>query len=162
MSSNEQRYYNVIKRVEASKFVRESNAIEGIHREPTDAEVNEYLRFMSLAEVTVDDLIQFVRVNQPEAELRDQVGMNVRVGNHIPMAGGPTVKAELAHILKHLKAKYNNDPHKVHKEYETLHPFTDCNGRSGRMLWRWMMRDKPLAPLGFLQTWYYQSLQEGR
>lgn len=29
------------------------------------------------------------------------------------------------------------------------------HGRSGRMLWMWMMRE---APLGFLHTWYYQSL----
>jgi len=146
----------------AIKFISESNTIEGIHRSPKKGEIKEYLRFMALEAITIEELQRFVSVYQPNAKLRDNVGMNVRVGNYRPMAGGPAVKAELEHMLKHLEAKYHNNPHKVHKEYETLHPFTDCNGRSGRMLWRWMMRDKPLAPLGFLQTWYYQSLEEGR
>jgi len=43
----------------------------------------------------------------------------------------------------------------VHLDYEHLHPFTDGNGRSARMLWAWQMRE---FPLGFLHTFYYQAL----
>lgn len=46
-------------------------------------------------------------------------------------------------------------PWEVHIAYEMLHPFTDGNGRSGRMLWAWQMRN---FPLDFLHTFYYQTL----
>ena len=49
----------------------------------------------------------------------------------------------------------------THVEYETLHPFTDCNGRSGRMIWLWQMlkQDRLVAGLSFLHSWYYSSLE---
>ena len=45
--------------------------------------------------------------------------------------------------------------------YETLHPFMDGNGRSGRILWAWQMIEHNIAPglsLGFLHAYYYQTL----
>lgn len=52
-------------------FVKESNRIEGIRREPTQAEMDEHDRFLMLDEVTLTDLVQFVSVCQPGAVLRD-------------------------------------------------------------------------------------------
>lgn len=45
-----------------------------------------------------------------------------------------------------------------HKRYEFIHPFVDLNGRTGRAIWLHQMLQKQDVPLGFLHTWYYQSL----
>ena len=133
-------------------FICESNHIEGIHRDPTEGEIEEFERFMGQDEITLADMIQFVSIYQPDAELRDRPGMNVTVGGYHPPAGCISVKTRLMDILSDAK---KGDPFAIHLRYERLHPFMDGNGRSGRMLWMWMMRE---APLGFLHTFYYQTL----
>jgi hypothetical protein len=51
-------------------------------------------------------------------------------------------------------------PLEAHVRYETLHPFTDGNGRTGRALWYWMMVGSSRADLGFLHAFYYQTLKK--
>lgn len=144
----------------AIKFITESNMIEGIHRKPTKAEIAEYRRFVALDEITIEELKQFVSVYQPDAKIREHYGMNVRVGNYRPPKGGEQIIIRLSNLL--LPLTYNlYTPFQIHKEYEGLHPFTDCNGRSGRMLWAWQMnRACQSMELGFLHHFYYQALGE--
>lgn len=139
----------------AIEFVRESNKIEGITRTPTKAEVAEYHRFMALPIVSTKDMVDFVKVYQPDAELRNQDGLDVRVGSYYPPRGGPEILYRVESIIVAANSP-EHSPYAVHLAYEKLHPFTDGNGRSGRMLWMWQMRE---APLGFLHHWYYQSLK---
>lgn len=139
-------------------FVCESNRIEGIKRDPTAAELAEHDRFVSLPRVTVQDLQEFVNVYQPGAAMRLLTGMNVRVGNHTPPPGGPKILDDLQAILD---AMPRNGPYDTHLLYESLHPFTDGNGRSGRALWSWQMNRRDCVrghPLGFLHHFYYQTL----
>lgn len=143
-------------------FVTESNHIEGIHRQPTQKELDTTAVFLTLEAPTVSDLQQLVNVYQPDAVLRDRVGLNVRVGNHVAPPGGPDIRPALNIILLNIPA---NSPWKTHVAYETLHPFTDGNGRSGRALWAWQMLQRERQdglPLGFLHQFYYQTIAASR
>jgi argonaute-like protein implicated in RNA metabolism and viral defense len=141
-----------------NKFINESNKIEGISYQ-LDDEFTTYKEILMLPELTIGDIQNFVKI-VAGAKLRDRLGLNVRVGNHKPRPGGPDVVDELEHILSYVNDIVKQDPYETHTWYEILHPFTDGNGRSGRLIWAWMMNkeDKWWPEIGFLHTWYYQSL----
>lgn len=146
------------------EFIEESNHIEGINREPTIQEIEEFTKFLSLEVVHLENLVDFVKVYQPDARLRDLPHLNVRIGTYIPPRGGHLVVSELERLLDDVEVG-NLGSYQVHQRYERLHPFTDGNGRSGRALWAWQQFKKygyRGLSLKFLQRWYYQSLSEER
>ncbi len=133
------------------EFVQESNRIEGILRYPFEDEIGAHERLLALDKITVPALEAFVAIVQPGAVLRRQIGLDVRVGNHIAPRGGLEIEQRLEGILDVM-----GNPYITHLAYENLHPFTDGNGRSGRALWLWQMGGE--APIGFLHRFYYQTL----
>ena len=146
--------------MEIEAFVRQSNLIEGITRDPTGAELEATEGFV-IRKITVASLEGLVSIYQPGARLRDKAGMDVQVGSHIPPPGGPQIRARLQDRLNDMAVHV--DPWTAHCRYEKLHPFTDGNGRSGRTLWLWHMYRlgyEQNYPLSFLQAFYYQTLQE--
>jgi len=144
-------------------FVRESNRIEGILREPTVDEINAHLGLLALNKLTVQDILAFVEIVAPGKPLRNRAGMNVRVGGHVAPSGGRQIEINLMLLLaKVSKRAPFPTPHRAHCNYEALHPFMDGNGRSGRAIWLWMMGGIENAPLGFLHHFYYQTLSEQR
>ena len=143
-------------------FVRESNRIEGIHREPLPEEILAHFAVLGKERLSVMDLCEFVGRVQPGAVVRSREGLNVRVGSHVAPQGGPEVVRVLETILERAsRTRTARAAFYLHHEYERLHPFTDGNGRSGRALWLWMMGGIERVPLGFLHTWYYASLEVG-
>jgi hypothetical protein len=146
-------------------FVRESNRIEGITREPTEGEVAATAIFTKIEQLNVGDVQALVHVYQFGARLRRHPGMDVRVGNHVPPRGGAHVEKALIDLLDSVNAA-KLPPWHAHLAYETLHPFTDGNGRSGRAVWLWQMlklggrAENWALDLGFLHSFYYQTLQE--
>lgn len=141
------------------EFLEESNRIEGITRDVTEEQLAEAAIFLGIQDICVGDIKIIAKAFQPDAQLRDRSGMNVRVGSYTPIKGGPDV---YTHLQKHLRHMKLFSPWRNHYDYETLHPFTDCNGRTGRLLWLWEMGGIEKAPLGFLHTFYYQTLSDLR
>jgi len=137
-------------------FVTESNLIEGIDRTPTAAEMAAHIKLITAREISIHSLSQFVHTVQPGSFLREDLGMNVQVGDHKPIIGGPVVVVVLNELLHKL---WKISAFEAYCRYETLHPFMDGNGRSGRALWLGMMVHRfGHHPSSFLREFHYQAL----
>jgi len=144
-------------------FARESNAIEGldeIARNMSHAKALE--EFLALDGLDVPAVVKAHQLIEPSAKFRDHdTGMRIRIANHIPPPDGIMIRTMLEDILEYV----NNDtatPFENHVAFELLHPFTDGNGRVGRLIWAWEMVNNHQYDLaqGFLHIWYYQSLED--
>ena len=142
------------------EFVRQSNAIEGIFRTAYSDEIAAHEELLALRRITVLDVQTFVW-KVAAAKPRFEEGLDVRVGSHIAPRGGPAIREALESLLARISDR-EVDSWRAHLEYETLHPFMDGNGRSGRTIWLWMRQGNQLPPLSFLQAFYYQTLGESR
>ena len=143
-------------------FISESNHIEGIVRDVLPTEVTAHEELLLEKRISVPVLEQFVST-VASAALRSHEGMDVRVGDYLPPPGGLNILDGLDGVLLTVNGN-ESSPYRAHRWYESLHPFMDGNGRSGRALWAWhrirIGRD-PFG-LGFLHAWYYESLETTR
>lgn len=156
-------HFTMISDEKLKDFITESNKIERVGSHRTSIEYGMYREFLTLPVVGLQSVESFV-YGIKGGLLRSELGMNIGVGSHIAPMGGATIVTDLRNLLLDLNMVH---PFIIHSRYETLHPFMDGNGRSGRAIWLWqMLRLKGgtsmVERFGFLQTWYYQSLDNNR
>ena len=148
------------------EFVRESNLIERIVRDPKAHELEAHERFLALPSITTPDVERLVSLLQPGAGLRERLGQDVRVGKYFPPPGGPQIRSNLEKLLEAINDR-TLSPHLTYHEYEGLHPFMDGNGRSGRAIWLWLHAQQgeghvdSILSLGFREAWHYETLAAG-
>ena len=117
------------------RFQAESNKIDGVNS-VTHNEVEALGAFLTLHEISVENLHTYVSTCEPSATLRyDDRGMRL--------------------LLKGINTRALSS-YEALLRIEHLRPFSDCNGRCGRAVWFWMHRG--IAPSGFLQTFYQEAI----
>lgn len=139
------------------EFAKESNRIEGI----TNSEANERMfnkleAFLKIEYLQLSDIFEF----NEYGVFRDKLGMDVRVGDYYPPKGRKNLIEEVRLLLDFINEK-KYDAIQAHHIFESIHLFTDGNGRVGRAIWLWQMVRQHNYDLsrGFLWEWYYQSLR---
>lgn len=152
-------------------FLIESNKIEGYSGKEFNLEKQLKImkKFLDYPTLTVQRVLS-AAINLQRAtddlcdpELRDNEGLDVYLSTgHTFPKGCKEIRSKLDTILRNCNRAGSN-AYLLHNAFESLHPFTDCNGRTGRLIWAWMMNKQGYSfKLGFLHMWYYQSLSNGR
>lgn len=126
--------------IDMHEHIRESNLIEGIDSERADKDcMVAWEALLHCPKITHGALMQLhVMITSHQTDLyQDEKGnyrrIQVYVGNHTPPAAH-MVPALMMQFLKEFEAM---DPIEAHIRFETIHPFVDGNGRTGRMLLWW-------------------------
>jgi hypothetical protein len=113
-------------------FVRISNRMAGITREPTPSEISAHRGLLAANALRVENLEMFVHHVAEGARVKDDRSPNDEARSSAEL------KADLATIVLAAQ-KHAASPQRLHRIYTLLSPFTGGNGRCGRALLMWQV-----------------------
>jgi Fic family protein len=126
------------------KFIRESNAIEGVHDESALDDSVAALEYLQAQETLTHDRLkrthELIMENRQPRLAGTYRTVPVYVGDSIPMPPG-LVELEMEQLLQWEPA----DPLEAvewHVAFEQIHPFEDGNGRVGRLVYFWQCTEQ--------------------
>jgi hypothetical protein len=119
------------------EFVRVSNRMAGITREPTASEISAHRGLLAANALRVENLELFVHHVAEGARVRSEAGIHAASADE-DIASAEQLKADLATIVLAAQ-KQAVSPQRLHRIYTLLSPFTDGNGRCGRALLMWQV-----------------------
>lgn len=156
--------------LEIKKFLRESNAIEGVYDDFSFLKAQEAWDYLMSQDVlTVDSILKTHAILMVGKLKQKEIGAfrrcDVRVGNQT------LIHFDLVpeRINQWVQSVMNPDlyVHSIigHIEFERIHPFIDGNGRVGRMLLNWVRlkitKDPFLIILESEKSEYYKWFNDG-
>jgi Fic family protein len=154
--------------VDTEAFLRESNAIEGVHDDNALADALEAWNYLTECESLNHERIkkahELLLVNrQPNIAGRYRESQ-VRVGDRTPPAAA-RVPYEIDRLLGESPPTDALDALEWHVRFELVHPFPDGNGRVGRLLYLWHCRQLTIEPIMWRADdvdGYYALFEESR
>lgn len=144
------------------RHLRESNLIEGIDDAAADADAAYAwdwfvaTAFEGVVEAHIRQLQHLLTSHQTDLDVHERGAyrrVQVYVGNHVP----PPAYA-VPGLMEAFVAEFEDmDPIDAHVRFETIHPFVDGNGRTGRILLWWHQLRRGEVPTLFLNDEKWQK-----
>jgi Fic family protein len=140
-----------------ARHIRESNLIESIDDPAEDARsLRAFKWFMGQHGISTGVILEVHRrITLKQLPFRQRGNwrtIQVYVGDHIPPPP-VLVIPQISEYLDELRFNWHMiDPIKAHVRFETIHPFVDGNGRTGRMLLWWHQIKRGEDPTLFLNV----------
>lgn len=161
---------------ELADLVASSNAIERINAIPGEPAYDDHLAAAALA---IDGECDprtlhavLTRRLSPAHEVGTLRRIAISIGGERPPEPGPHIAIHFGRLMEQLAAGPRDDEAseaaaaRLHHEFQAVHPFSDANGRTGRLLWN-ALRARSGLPLliirpGEEQRTYFAAIREYR